>query len=88
MPKRARQAICLECRQPFEPANPRYFICPACWKAEYQQGERCAAVRDDGLPCGGWAMRGRAFCASHMKQGYALFELAARRADKHDDERV
>ena len=61
------------------PTNPRFFICPECWKAEYQQGVRCHAGRDDLIPCQSWAMRGRVFCHSHLRQGYGLFELAVRR---------
>lgn len=69
---------CAECGKEFTPVSPRFFICPECWKAEYQQGVKCAATKDNGAPCNGWAMQGRVFCHSHLRQGYGLFELAVR----------
>ena len=77
--KKSQFRLCVECGESFQPANPRYYICPDCWRAQYQQGERCAAIRNDLTSCNAWAMRDHVFCHAHMKQGYGLFELAVRR---------
>jgi predicted amidophosphoribosyltransferase len=79
MQSRLFRKICDECRREFETENRRFFICPECWKEHYQTGERCAAVKDDGLPCCAWAI-----CASHIRQGYGLFELVVKRCREID----
>ena len=47
---------------------------------------RCFATRLDGTPCRATAMRGRMFCERHLRAGYGLFEVAARKAAtfRHD----
>lgn len=39
--------------------------------------ERCQALCNDGKPCNAQPIRGEAFCAAHLKMGYALFTVGA-----------
>ena len=43
---------------------------------------RCFALRVDGHLCNRHAVSGQAFCEAHLKQGYALFTMAAIKATK------
>jgi hypothetical protein len=42
----------------------------------------CQAANRNGAPCQCHALRGEAFCHSHLRQGYGLFTLAAVEAYK------
>lgn len=44
----------------------------------------CRATRADGEKCRRYAVKGEAFCRSHLEQGYALFTLAAVRNNSYD----
>ena len=69
---------CETCGREFAPAKPYYFICPACWQANYQTGEHCHAINDNGYACRAWAVQGGYFCRAHI-QHYGLFTLAVER---------
>lgn len=81
---------CARCGKPFKPVKRFYRVCPGCWRSLKEEaekpGEHCAARRGDGLACGAWAMRGRAFCVAHLRQGYGLFEPAVLKTREVRDE--